>query len=95
MHLDTRLPESRRNRSRYVLILGRQDAWAALEESDSRAKCVENRGDCTPVAPAPTTSIDGGTEVRPQASLWVLVNSKPGTGSRRLVPPVQTMIFLA
>ena len=35
---------------------------------------------CTPV-PAPMTSIDGGTEVKPQASLWVLVNSKPGMGA--------------
>jgi hypothetical protein len=50
---------------------------------------------CTPVAPAPTTSIDGGTEVKRQASLWVLANSKPGTGSRRLTPPVQMMIFSA
>ena len=50
---------------------------------------------CTPVAPAPTTSIDGGTEVKPQASLWVFVNSKPGTESRRLTPPVQMTIFSA
>src|SRR5437667_7985431 len=40
---------------------------------------------CTPVAPAPTTSIDGGTEVKPQASLWVFVNSKPGTESADIV----------
>jgi hypothetical protein len=50
---------------------------------------------CTPVAPAPMTSIDGGTEVKLQASLCVFVNSKPGTGSRRLKPPVQTTIFSA
>ena len=48
---------------------------------------------CTPVAPAPTTSIDSGTEVKPQASLCVFVNSKPGTERRRLSPPVQMMIF--
>ena len=48
---------------------------------------------CTPVAPAPMTSIDGGTEVNLQASLWVLANSKPGIGSLRLTPPVQMMIF--
>src|SRR6476661_6289598 len=50
---------------------------------------------CTPVAPAPTTSIDGGTEVKRHASLWVLVNSEPGTWSFRLTPPVQMMIFSA
>src|SRR5215475_12965186 len=44
---------------------------------------------CTPVAPPPTTSIDDGTEVKAHASLWVLVNSKPRIGSRRLTPPVQ------
>jgi hypothetical protein len=41
------------------------------------------------------TSIDGGSAVKPQASLWVLVNSKPGIGSRRLTPPVQMMNFSA
>jgi hypothetical protein len=41
------------------------------------------------------TSIDRGTDVSFQASLWVLVNSKPGTESRRLTPPAQMMIFSA
>jgi hypothetical protein len=50
---------------------------------------------CTPVAPAPMTSIDEGTDVKPQASLWVLAKSKPGTESLRLTPPVQMMIFSA
>src|SRR4029077_7038194 len=50
---------------------------------------------CTPVAPAPMTSIDDGTDVKLQASLWVFANSEPGTGSRRLTPPVQMMIFSA
>ena len=50
---------------------------------------------CTPVEPPPMTKIDGGTEVKAQASLWVLVSSNPGTGSRRLTPPVQMMIFSA
>jgi hypothetical protein len=48
---------------------------------------------CTPVAPPPTTTIEGGTSVRCQASLWVAVKSKPGIGSRRLVPPAQIMIL--
>jgi hypothetical protein len=41
------------------------------------------------------TSIDEGTEVKFQASLWVLAKSEPGTESRRLTPPVQMMIFSA
>ena len=49
----------------------------------------------TPVAPAPITSSESGTEVRRQASLWVEVSSKPGTGSCRDAPPVQTMTFAA
>jgi hypothetical protein len=40
---------------------------------------------CTPVAPAPITSSDGGTEERCHASLCVAVKSKPGTGSGREV----------
>ena len=50
---------------------------------------------CTPVAPAPMTSIDGGTEDRLHASLCVAVSSKPGTGSGREVPPVQRMTLPA
>ena len=50
---------------------------------------------CTPVLPAPTTSIDGGTADSRNASLWVLVSSKPGMASRRLTPPVQMMNFSA
>jgi hypothetical protein len=48
-----------------------------------------------PVAPAPMTSIVGGADVRPHASLCVAVSSNPGTARRRLTPPVQTMIFSA
>ncbi len=50
---------------------------------------------CTPLLPAPTTSMDGGTAVSLKASLWVLVSSKPGMASRRLTPPVQMMNFSA
>jgi hypothetical protein len=50
---------------------------------------------CAPVAPPPMTNIDGGNAVRLQVSLWVAVNSKPGTASRRLVPPAQRMILSA
>jgi hypothetical protein len=52
MHLDACLAEGRRNRSRYVFILGRQNARAILEQPDSRAKCVENRGDLHPRCPS-------------------------------------------
>ena len=48
-------------------------------------KALKIEATCAPVAPPPMTNI-GGTEVRPQASLWVAVNSKPGlrvAGSRR------------
>ena len=50
---------------------------------------------CTPVLPAPTTSIDGGTAVSLKTSLCVLVSSMPGMASRRLTPPVQMMNFSA
>ena len=66
-----------------------------LDNSIRDPNALKIEATCTPVAPAPTTSIDGGTEVKRQASLWVLANSKPGTGSRRLTPPVQMMIFSA
>ena len=36
---------------------------------------------CTPVLPAPMTSIDAGTAVNPQTLLCVLVSSMPGTAS--------------
>ena len=58
-------------------------------------KALKIEATCTPVAPAPITSIEGGVEESSQASLWVLVNSKPGTSSRRDSPPVQMMIFSA
>jgi hypothetical protein len=50
---------------------------------------------CTPVAPAPMTSIEAGTEVMPHTSLCVAVNSKPGIGRLRLVPPALKMILSA
>ena len=50
---------------------------------------------CTPVAPPPMTSIDGGTEVKSNTLLWVLVSWKPGIGSLRLTPPAQMMILSA
>ncbi len=43
MNRDARVAECRRNRCRYVFILGRQDAWPGLEELNLRAKGVENR----------------------------------------------------
>ena len=49
----------------------------------------------TPVAPAPITTIVGGTERRVQASLCVEVSSKPGTGNPRGAPPVQMISFSA
>jgi len=58
-------------------------------------KALKIEATCTPVAPPPTTNIDGGTAVRLQASLWVAVNAKPGTESRRLVPPAHRMILSA
>ena len=41
-------------------------------------KALKIEASCTPVAPAPITSIDGGAEERVQASLWVHASSKPG-----------------
>ena len=61
----------------------RGPAWKSWTREPNALKIEAT---CTPVAPAPTTNIDGGTAVRLQASLWVAVNSKPGTeaaGSRR------------
>ena len=58
-------------------------------------KALKTEATCAPVAPPPITSIDAGTEVRPQASLCVLVSSNPGTSSRRLTPPVHRMHFSA
>ncbi len=64
-----------------------------------RWTCVPNalkiEATCTPVAPAPITSSDSGTEERCHASLCVAVKSKPGTASGREVPPVQMMILSA
>ena len=59
---------------------------------DPKAPKIE--ATCTPVAPAPITSIESGTDLRRQASLWVQVNSNPGTASRRDAPPVQMMTLL-
>jgi hypothetical protein len=50
---------------------------------------------CTPVAPAPTTSIEGATDDIAHASLWVQASSEPGSSSRRGMPPAQTMILSA
>ena len=85
-------PERGGDGRRNVFVFRRQNARAALEELHPRAEGVEDRSDLR-LVPPPITSIDAGTEVRPQASLCVLVNSNPGTSSRRLIPPVQRMIF--
>ena len=58
-------------------------------------KALKIEASWTPVAPAPITSIEGGVEVRVQASLWVHASSKPGRSSRRDMPPVQMMVFAA
>ena len=70
----------------------RGPAWKSCTREP---KALKIEATCTPVAPAPTTNIDGGTAVKAQASLWVAVSSKPGIGSRRLVPPAQMMILSA
>ena len=41
-------------------------------------KALKIEASCTPVAPAPITSIDGGAEERVQASLWVQVKLEAG-----------------
>ena len=69
--------------------------WPASRSWTREPKPLKIEATCTPVAPAPTTNIDGGNSVRPQASLWVAVSSKPGIGSRRLVPPAQRMMLSA
>ena len=66
-----------------------------LEELDARTKCVEDRGDLHPRRSGAKHQHRRRDEVKPQASLWVFVNSKPGTESFRLTPPVQMMIFSA
>ena len=45
-------------------------------------KALKIEATWTPVAPAPITSSESGADSRRQASLWVLVSSKPGSGSR-------------
>ena len=79
MNRDARVAKCRRDRCRYIFILGRQDAWPRWKSCIREPNALKIEATCTPVAPAPMTSIDGGTEVRLQASLWVFVNSKPGT----------------
>src|SRR5256885_15739043 len=44
----TRSAERGRDRRRNVFVLGWQDSWAGLEESDTRAKGIEYRGDLRP-----------------------------------------------
>ena len=58
-------------------------------------KALKIEATWTPVAPAPITSIESGTDERRHASLCVEVNSKPGTGSCRDPPPVHRMAFAA
>ena len=95
LHKDPRAAERGGDGCRNVIVFRRQDARAAVEKLHPRAEGAEDRSDLRPAAPPPITSIDAGTEVRPQASLCVLVNSNPGTSSRRLIPPVQRMTFSA
>ena len=56
-------------------------------------KALKIEATWTPVAPAPITSSESGTDSRRQASLCVEVSSKPGTGSCRDTPPVHTMML--
>jgi hypothetical protein len=52
LHHHARLGECLRDRRRYIFIRMRQDARACLEELDSRAKGIENRGDLQPRVPS-------------------------------------------
>ena len=90
-HHHARFAEGGRDRRGHVVVLAGQDPRAALEQLHFRAEGVEDRGDLRPGRPPPTTNIDCGTAVRAQASLWVAVNSNPGTSSRLLVPPPHRM----
>ena len=70
--------------------------WGAASNSVTRdPNALKIEATWTPVAPAPITSSESGTDARRHASLWVEVSSKPGTASRRDTPPVQTMTFAA
>ena len=70
--------------------------WGPLSNSSTLVPNAWNmEAICTPVLPAPTTSIDAGTAVNANASLCVRVSSKPGTAIRRLTPPVQMITFSA
>ena len=64
-----RLAECRRGRGRYVLSSLAKIRGPASKSFMRVPNALKIEATCTPVAPPPTTSIDCGTEVRPQASL--------------------------
>ena len=68
---------------------------AASKSVTCEPKALKIEATCTPVAPAPITSMDGGAAEKPQASLWVEVKAEPGRSRRRAMPPVQMMNFSA
>src|SRR5262245_49044614 len=66
------------SRDCHVLILGRQDARTGFKELGSVSQtrnALKIEANCTRVAPPPTTSTEGGTDVKLQARR-VLVSSK-------------------
>ncbi len=58
-------------------------------------KALNTEATWAPVAPEPITSMEAGGAFRDQASLWVLVSSKPGIASLRLTPPVHRITLSA
>ena len=91
----TSMPDSRRtaataaDTSSSSVARMRGPAWKSWTREP---KALKIDATCTPVAPPPMTSIEDGTAVRLQASLWVAVSSAPGTARRRLMPPGHRMI---
>src|SRR6516165_2101651 len=65
----------------------------ASNSSTRVPKALKIEATCAPVAPAPTTSIEGGTEVSLQASLCVLVSSMPPTGASALNQSLDLLRF--
>src|SRR5207249_2566652 len=76
-------------------VAGCKDVRRQRRQVSGDPNALKTEATCAPVAPAPMTSIEGGTAVRLHASLCVAVYSTPGTESRRGTPPVQTITFSA
>ena len=85
-----------RDRRGHVLVLGRQDARARLEQLHARAEGVEDRGDLHAGRAAADDQHRGRNRGQaPRRRCASRVSSKPGMARRRLTPPVQRMIFSA